>query len=113
MKTFMVIAITAAAVVLGTGVAHAAPTKVFDLDKYTDELKQHGLVEGQDYPDPNTAIVMGLNACNGVAAHGGSRDAYVNTFNNSSGVLARGMAHEVAIETDAAIDVFCPQFKGH
>jgi hypothetical protein len=109
MKTFAAIAITAATLAeLGTGVAHAHPNDVFDIEKYVAEVKQHGWVEGRDYQDENQLIVSGLIDCNGIKQHGGSRDAWLNMFKNTT-LLPPS---EVAVTTDAAIDVFCPQYKG-
>jgi hypothetical protein len=106
MKTILATAITVAALVLGTGVAHASPGDMFDMDKYTDELSQHGMTVS---PTDSLIVVQGLTACNGVR-EAGSRDAWVNSFSNGP-TLMRGMAHDEAIITDAAIDAFCPQFK--
>jgi hypothetical protein len=81
---------------------------VFDIDKYQPKVKAHGWVEGQDYEDPNQLVVLGLIDCNGVKEHGGLRDAWVNQW-NSSKLLKPS---DVAVTTDAAIDAFCPQYKG-
>jgi hypothetical protein len=110
MKAIAAVTATLAMLVLGTGVAHAHTGDVFDLDKYAAELKQHGLVEGEDYQDENQVIVMGLIDCNGIAEHKGSRDAWINSFKGLKTSTAQSM-RELTIETDAAIDVFCPQFK--
>jgi hypothetical protein len=112
MKTILATAITVAALVLGTGtlspgVAQAKTGDVFDMDKYEAEVKAHGWVEGEDYIDPNQLDVLGLIDCNGVAEHGGSRDAWVNSFKN----VKMLPPSKVAVTTDAAIDAFCPQYR--
>lgn len=108
MKLIAASAIPVAALMLGTGVANAHPNDVFDMDKYVAEVKQHGWVEGRDYQNENALIVSGLVDCNGIREHGGSRDAWVNSF---AGMKIMPPS-EVAVTTDAAIDTFCPQYKG-
>jgi hypothetical protein len=103
MKTMLTIIVIVTAAI--APVAQADPGDVFDMDKYDAKLKQGNVVEN----DENTAIVMGLIACNGVAAKG-SRDAWISGVTDHTEIIS---VHEETVITDAALDVFCPQLKGH
>ena len=103
MKTVIAMAFTVAALMF----APAASADVFDMDKYDAELKKGGVDPDTDYVNENAAIVAGLIACNGVSEKG--RAAWLQGL-ASSKLLS---LDEQTVVTDAALDVFCPQLKGH
>jgi Protein of unknown function (DUF732) len=101
---------TSVAAALAAVALTAAPVAHADYeqdDKFIAELKAHGLIEGEDYANDNAEIVNAHNDCDELAK-GTSRDTLVNEM--PTGIIPRSTW---AITTDAAIDVYCPQFKGH
>jgi hypothetical protein len=103
MKVVVAIAFTLAALVLGTGVAHA------DADSdYLNNLKSHGL-----QPSPGTsesdwaagAIKAAHDIC-GLAASGTSRDGIKAHYTAKH----PDNASTVSATVDAAVATYCPQY---
>jgi hypothetical protein len=102
MKLIVTAALVAAALTAAPAIAHADYAQD---DKFIAELHAHGLSEDNGYASDNAEIVNAHNTCDELAK-GASRDQLVNEM--PTGIIPRSTW---AITTDAAIDVYCPQYK--
>lgn len=112
----------AAATLFSTAVAHADPNEPSYKkgDRYIAELKANGLVEGESYGfnDENQAIVTAQTTCDimteqtqkGLSAAQARQHAIRAGMFMPDSPTPEELKSET-VETDAAIDVYCPQYK--